>query len=129
MTTSKESKGVLTKRWVAIFWLILVALQSVTVAADTHRFHPSQDHHLEFQASDDEHPHGDEDRTSAGSDNAGSNTSADTCQHCCHCHGSFHAIFSSQIPTIHAEPSQKFPAYLAAFTSAQPSTLFRPPKA
>lgn len=122
--TLQESTGVLTKHWLAIFLMTLVALQAVTVAADVHRFHQSQDHHLELGLAEHADQHLVENRESSQHD-----TDAEGCSHCCHCHGSFHAVFCSHLPTLYVDQLRKLPAYHAVFSSTHPTTFFRPPKA
>ncbi len=121
---SQESSRVLTKHWVAIFLMMLVALQSVAVAADVHRFYQSQHAHLELGHSAHADPHHVDSHHGSESERI-----TDNCPHCCHCHGSFCAVFSSHSPALFVDQSQTSPAYRAAFSSPYTSTLFRPPKA
>lgn len=111
------------KHWVAIFLVMLVALQCVTVAADVHRFHQSQNLHLELTPSE----HADQhhlDRSKGAKESI-----ADCCGHCCHCHGSFVAALASHTPASYVDRSLMPLEYRLEFSSAQPSSLFRPPKA
>jgi hypothetical protein len=101
-----------------------MALQVVAVAADAHRFHQSVDEHL---ALVDFHS-GSQDDPSLSKASESSHPAADGCQHCCHCHGSFHALIGNDKPELPAVSSEVFSSIPTQFASQPASSLYRPPK-
>lgn len=83
------------------FLICLIALQSLSVAADIHQFHQSGQEHLEFSHE--------QSAASISEKQDAQNQSAELldCQHCCHCHGSTHFFPGGMVPGLGIKQSQQ----------------------
>lgn len=112
----------LKTRWASWLLILLIALQSVAVAADAHEFGQSpSDEAVAHSAAG-----GTFDEADSASEPGDSSATHQHCPHCCHC--SWHALASFPIAQTLRTPGS-LPPYYIAFHSQHSSAFFRPPKA
>lgn len=100
--------------------IILLMLQSFTVAASVHPVDHSTDAEISSIAQGiDELP---ENETASDDHHC-----SEHCQHCCH-HGCLHAVVAAQSNDVFHSPMLHVPLYSLLSTSAPFALLFRPPK-
>ena len=108
--------------------MMLVALQALSTAADSHRLHPWSDAHVAAGAHDDGTPTAGLDNPATDDAPAQPHHPVGKCSHCCHCHGILHAMVAADTTAVTPLRTHGPWPPGAAHPDGEPDSRYRPPR-